>query len=88
MKCGGSETIRVDVRERRHRARVAEAQQVEIIRMLTKLREQRNRIDARAVVMNLALKLTAGRGAVIEIPLAAGVAVVTPIRHERHVTEN
>src|SRR5205823_404993 len=93
MKCGSQEAFLIDIRERAHRASVADAQKIKVARMLAKFREKRDGVQARAIVVQLAFQL-AKPARKNEVPIAARTAVVSPMRNcgivakdgvERHV---
>src|SRR5581483_4925937 len=84
---GGGEAFPVYVGQRAHKATVADAQEIEVIRVPTVFGEDGYRVQARAVVVKL--PLDAGQlAAVEEIPVTAGVPVIAPVRHGRHVAED
>src|SRR6516225_9873825 len=88
MKRGARKTFLIDVAEPAHRAGITNAQEVEIFRIRSVGRKHRNRIETRAVVMQLPFGGASRRRAVKEIPEAAGAAVVAPIRNGWHITQH
>src|SRR5262252_2472599 len=81
MKCRTGKPFLIDIGQTAHRATISHAQQVEISRVVSKSRENRNCIQARAVMMNLSFRGSARRCAVEKIPEAASIAVITPARN-------
>jgi hypothetical protein len=88
MERRGWKAILIDVRQRAHRSRVADSEQVEVVGMLTVLPENRHGVDAGPVVMNLPLDRPAGRAAVNEVPITPRVPVVAPVWNGWHVAED
>ena len=84
MKRWRQKPILVNVRNCPHRAPVSHSQQIEIIRVLAKFRQHRNRVQARAVVVQLAFNLPklARKN---KVPIAPRTAVVSPVRNCRIV---
>src|SRR5262249_38084441 len=78
VESGGSKSFLIDVGDSSHGSAIAHPQQIEIFGMLPVLSEQGNGVDARAVVVELALN-PAVLGSVEEIPIAACAAVVSPV---------
>lgn len=83
------EALLVDVRQRRGVAGVADAEEVEVrgVGVAAVGGEERQRVEAAAVVVDLALEALQ-LAAVDEVPVAAGVAVPAPVRDGRHVGDD
>src|SRR5579864_2223338 len=87
MEGGRVKALLVDIRKGAHHAAVTCAEQVKIFRMLAVFREHRNRIDARSIMMKLALDATIFCR-VYEIPVTARAPVVSPMGNRRHVSDD
>src|SRR5262245_24173234 len=85
MKRRASKTLLIDIAQSAHRATVAGAQQMKIIGVVPERGQHRNGIEPGTVMVQLPFCSAAGRSAVKEIPEAAGVAVVAPVRDRRHI---
>src|SRR5437660_698234 len=87
MEGGRIKALFVDISKRAHHTTVTCAEQVKIFRMLAVFSEHRNRVDARSIMMKLALD--AGIFcSVYEIPVTARTPVVSPMRKRRHVSDD
>src|SRR5579884_18106 len=87
MKSTRGESVLIDVGESTHRATVADAQQIEIIRMLAIRSEYGNGVEPRAVVMKLSFQARI-LARIEKVPESARATVVTPMRQRRHVSQN
>src|SRR5690348_3955271 len=59
---GGGKSFLIDVRKRTHRAAISDTKKIEIIGVLAILGKQRNRVDARAVMVQLSFETLNFRG--------------------------
>src|SRR5207302_3143117 len=87
MEGGRIKALFVDISKRAHHTTVTCAEQVKIFRMLAVFSEHRNRINARSIMMKLALD-AAVFCSVDEIPVTARAPVVSPMRKRRHVSDD
>src|SRR6185312_2162904 len=87
MEGSGCKSLLVDVAEFSHRSTVAYSQQVKIVRMLAVLGEQRDRVNAGAVMMQLAFE-SAVFPAIEKVPIPSRAAVIAPTGNRRIVSEN
>src|SRR5215472_17745357 len=78
MKSSSQEAFLIDVRKRAHGAAVADSQKIKVVGVLAILREKRDGVQTRTVVVQLALQLAklAGKN---EVPIAPCAAVVSPM---------
>src|SRR5207245_7328365 len=79
--------LAVDVRELAHGSYRADAQKVEIVRMLAILREHWDSIETRPIMMELSFEpgVLGGKN---KVPVAPRTPVVTPVRDRGVVTED
>src|SRR6266702_1331174 len=84
MKSRRAKPLLIDVRQRSHHTAVPHPQQIKILWMRAVLRENGNRIQTRAIVMQLAFD-TRILTSIKEIPVTSRTAVVSPRRYGGHV---
>ena len=87
MECRSQKSFAIDVRERSHRSAIADAQEVEVARMLAILREHRDGIETRTIMMELPFEppVLGGKN---KIPVTPRTSVVTPVWDGGVVTED
>src|SRR5215468_6324562 len=78
MERGRGKSVLIDVGESSHGSPIADAQEVEVIRVLAVFRQERNGIQPRTIVVQLSLE-PAVLGGKDEVPVAPGAPVVTPM---------
>jgi hypothetical protein len=81
------EALLVDIGDPAHHAAISDAQQMQVPGVLAIGVEQRDGVERRAVMVDLALdpRIFA---AVEEVPIAAGIAVIAPARDRRVIAED
>src|SRR5688572_9409371 len=87
MKRSRRKSFLIDVRQSTHCAAITNSQEILVVRMFSIVGQDRNRIQPRSVMVQLPLD-PSDLAAVEKVPITTCVAVVSPVRQRRHVTDN
>ncbi|MNS82486.1 hypothetical protein D3C72_1162320 [compost metagenome] len=87
MERSRAKAVGCDIGQGPHHTCMSDTEQVEVVRMVAISCKDRNGIEGRTIMVQLPLD-TGELAAIDKIPITTCTAIVTPVRHGRHVSND